>query len=151
MLGYWNEPEITAATLAGGFVHTGDLGRLDADGFYWFTGRKKEIIIRGGSNISPLEVEKVIYQHPSIRECGVVGVPDEELGEVVWAFVALRNPVTPGELQQFVQQQIAPYKVPEVFRVLEELPKGVTGKVHRRSLREKAKAERGKMERSQIS
>ena len=141
-VGYWKEPEITAYALAGGFVHTGDLGRIDEDGFYWFAGRKKEIIIRGGSNISPLEVEEVLYQHPAIRECGVVGVPDDDLGEVVWAYVAARTPVTPEELQQFVRQKIAPYRVPEVISFLEELPKGATGKVHRRSLRERAKMER---------
>lgn len=142
MIGYWNEPEISASVLAGGFIHSGDLGRVDDDGFYWFTGRKKEIIIRAGSNISPLEVEEVIYQHPGVRECGVVGVPDADLGEVVWAYVAVRHPVTATELQEFLRQRLAPYKVPEEIRFLPDLPKGPTGKVHRRTLLDQAKRER---------
>lgn len=140
MIGYWKEPEISAATMEGGFIHSGDLGRVDEDGYYWFVGRKKEIIIRSGSNISPLEVEEALYQHPAVRECGVVGVPDPALGEIVWAFVALTRPdaVTAAELQDFVRGKIASYKVPEVIRLLAELPKGPTGKVHRRTLREQA-------------
>jgi len=126
--------------MEGGFIHSGDLGRVDEDGYYWFVGRKKEIIIRAGSNISPLEVEEALYQHPAVRECGVVGVPDPALGEIVWAFVALTRPdaVTAAELQDFVRGKIASYKVPEVIRFLAELPKGPTGKVHRRTLREQA-------------
>lgn len=142
MVGYWNEPEISAATMAGGFIHTGDLARVDADGFYWFSGRKKEIIIRAGSNISPLEVEDALYQHPAVRECGVIGVPDESLGEVVWAYVATRSAVMADELRQFMNQKIASYKVPEEIRFLAELPKGPTGKVHRRTLRDQARTER---------
>jgi long-chain acyl-CoA synthetase len=142
MRGYWNEPEISAKTLEGGFVHTGDIARRDEDGFYWFAGRKKEIIIRGGSNISPLEVEEVLFQHPAISQCGVVGVPDEDFGEAVWAYVTLRNPITDTEIRQFAQQRIAAYKVPETIRFLDELPFGVTGKVNRRALREKAIRER---------
>ncbi len=142
MIGYWREPEITAATLADGYVHTGDLGRVDEDGYYWFMGRKKEIIIRAGSNISPLEVEEVLYQHPAVRECGVVGVPDTEWGEVIWAYAATRQPVTVKELQDFLGTRLAGYKVPEVVQFLPELPKGPTGKIHRRTLRERAIRER---------
>jgi long-chain acyl-CoA synthetase len=144
MIGYWQEPEISAATMEGGFIHTGDLGRLDEDGYYWFMGRKKEIIIRAASNISPLEVEEILYQHPAVRECGVVGVPNPEMGEVVWAYVACRSDqdVSATELQDFMRERIAPYKIPEVIRFLAELPKGPTGKVHRRSLRERAVQER---------
>ena len=144
MQGYWNEPEISARTLQGDYVHTGDLARRDEDGFYWFVGRKKEIIIRAGSNISPLEVEEVLFQHPAVAQCGVVGVPDEYLGEVVWAYVALQLPVTAGEIQNFVELRIAAYKVPETILFLDELPLGITGKVNRRALREKAIAERSK-------
>ena len=140
MIGYWREPELTAATIVDGYIHTGDLGRLDADGFYWFMGRKKEIIIRAGSNISPLEVEEVLYQHPAVRECGVVGVPHPDWGEVVWAYVALApdQSASAEELKQFCRNQIASYKVPEHIVFLAELPKGSTGKVHRRSLRDQA-------------
>ena len=144
MIGYWQEPQISAATMEGGYIHTGDLGRLDEDGYYWFMGRKKEIIIRAGSNISPLEVEEALYQHPAVRECGVIGVPDSTLGEVVWAFVALANheAVTAAELQDFARGRIASYKIPEEIRFLTELPKGPTGKVHRRTLREQVVRER---------
>src|SRR5205823_2865889 len=88
MVGYWDDPEATAATIQDGWLRTGDLGRVDAEGYYWFVGRKKEIIVRGGSNISPLEVEEALYQHPAVREAAVVGVPDPTWGEVVWAYVA---------------------------------------------------------------
>jgi long-chain acyl-CoA synthetase len=144
MIGYWQEPEVSAAALAGGYVHTGDLARVDDDGYYWFVGRKKEIIIRAGSNISPLEVEEALYQHPGVRECGVVGVPDSVLGEVVWAFVAPRDEATPtdADLQAFLQRRIAAYKIPEAFRFRGELPKGATGKIHRRTLRDWAVSER---------
>jgi long-chain acyl-CoA synthetase len=140
MIGYWREPEITAATLADGYVHTGDLARLDEDGYYWFMGRKKEIIIRAGSNISPLEVEDALYQHPAVRECGVVGAPDAAVGEAVWAFIAVRDDqaVTAAELQTFLKERIAAYKAPEVIRFQAELPKGPTGKIHRKTLREQA-------------
>ena len=144
MIGYWQEPEITAATLQNGYVRTGDLGRVDDDGYYWFMGRKKEIIIRAGSNISPLEVEEILYQHPGVLECGVVGVPDPEYGEVVWAYVTFKStsPTTVEELHAFAQPRIASYKLPERIVVLSELPKGSTGKVHRRSLRDRAIQER---------
>lgn len=140
MIGYWREPIITAATLVDGYVQTGDLGRRDADGYYWFMGRKKEIIIRAGSNISPLEVEEVLYQHPSVRECGVVGVPHPDWGEVVWAYVSLRQPnCTATTLQDFCGQHLAQYKIPERIEFLPDLPKGSTGKVNRRALRERAR------------
>ncbi len=144
MIGYWLEPEITAVTLADGYVHTGDLARIDDDGYYWFMGRKKEIIIRGGSNISPLEVEEALYLHPGVRECGVVGVPDFTLGEVVWAFVAARDNSQPtaAELQAFLGARIAAYKIPEAIRFQPDLPKGPTGKIHRRTLRDWAIRER---------
>jgi long-chain acyl-CoA synthetase len=103
-------------------------------------GRKKEIIIRAGSNISPLEVEDALYQHPAVRECGVVGVPDAAVGEAVWAFVATANGHVPtaDELRSFLSARIAPYKVPEAIWFLPELPKGPTGKVQRRALRDRA-------------
>jgi long-chain acyl-CoA synthetase len=141
-VGYWNDPESTAATIRGGWLHTGDLARRDEGGYYWFVGRKKEIIIRGGSNISPLEVEEVLYQHPAVKEAGVVGVPHPVWGETVLAYVARRNGVeaSPEDLKRFLQEQIAAYKVPEAIRILPELPKGSTGKVHRKTLREWAAA-----------
>lgn len=138
MLGYWNNPVATAEILRDGWLYTGDLARCDRDGYYWFVGRSKEIIIRGGSNIAPLEVEAVLYQHPAVREAGVVGVPDPAWGEVVRAYVALKpgQSVTERELHSFLQERLAAYKVPEAIVFLPDLPKGLTGKIHRKTLRE---------------
>jgi long-chain acyl-CoA synthetase len=128
----------TGAALGGGWLHTGDLASRDADGYCWFRGRKKEIIIRAGSNISPQEVEEALYRHPAVAEVGVVGQPDATYGEIVAAFVALREGchAEPEELREFAKERLADYKVPERFVFLPDLPKGLTGKVHRRSLKE---------------
>jgi acyl-CoA synthetase (AMP-forming)/AMP-acid ligase II len=138
MVGYWNNPEATAEALHGGWMHTGDLVRCDADGYSWFVSRKKEIIIRGGSNISPLEVEEVIDQHPAVHLSCVVGVPDEHYGEIVAAYVSLREDATPRptveELRQFAAERIAAYMVPERITILPELPLNSTGKVDRKRL-----------------
>jgi long-chain acyl-CoA synthetase len=135
-VGYWNDPEETSRLLRDGWLHTGDLGERDSDGYYWFRGRLKQIIVRGGSNISPQEVEEMLYQHPAVREAGVVGRPDPTYGEVVVAFVALRTgmSVSESELQKFGRQRLADYKVPEQLFFIPELPKGITGKVQRRAL-----------------
>jgi long-chain acyl-CoA synthetase len=140
MIGYWQDPEATAATLQEGWLRTGDLARRDEDGYYWFVGRKKEIIIRGGSNISPVEVEGALYEHPAVREAAVVGVPSPTWGEVVHAYVALQDgtATSEAELQQFLQERLAAYKVPEAIHFLPELPKGTTGKIHRKTLRDRA-------------
>src|SRR5262249_36161851 len=95
MVGYWNDPAATTETLRDGWLPTGDLARQDADGYFWFVGRKKEIIIRAGSNISPLEVEEVLDDHPAVHLSCVVGVPDKHYGEIVAAYVALRADVEP--------------------------------------------------------
>lgn len=140
MIGYWDDPDATAATIRDGWLSTGDLARVDEDGYYWFVGRKKEIIVRGGSNISPLEVEDNLYQHPAVREAGVVGVPSQAWGEIVHAFVALKSGAAASEeeLKQFLGARIAAYKIPEVITFVPELPKGLTGKVQRRALKELA-------------
>lgn len=140
MIGYWNDPENTAATIKNGWLCTGDLARVDEDGYYWFVGRKKEIIIRGGSNISPLEIEEALYQHPAVREVGVVGSPDAELGEIVVAYVAVKNgaSASEAELQAFLGTRMAAYKVPAHITFIPELPKGLTGKVQRKALKELA-------------
>jgi long-chain acyl-CoA synthetase len=137
MIGYWNNPEATAATLEEGWMKTGDLGYVDTDGYYWFVSRKKEIIVRGGSNISPLEVESVLYQHPAVREAGVIGVPDSEWGEVVHAYVAVRDGIRVDEitLKTFVGERLSAHKVPAAIAFLPELPKGLTGKIHRKTLK----------------
>jgi long-chain acyl-CoA synthetase len=142
MVGYWEDPEATAAALQDGWLRTGDLARRDGDGYYWFAGRKKQIIIRGGSNISPIEVEEAIGQHPAVREVGVVGVPDADWGEVVQAYVALKEGTGASEMemQWFLRERIAAYKIPEVIHFMPELPKGLTGKIDRRALRNRATA-----------
>ncbi len=136
-VGYWDDPEATAAAFQGGWLRTGDLARVDEDGYYWFVGRSKEIIIHGGTNVSPVEVEEALYQHPAVREAGVVGVPDPTWGEIVHAYVALKDDhdVTEAALRRFLEARIAPYKVPGVIRFLPDLPKGPTGKVARKTLR----------------
>jgi long-chain acyl-CoA synthetase len=138
MTGYWQDPDASRAAIRDGWFHTGDLASCDADGFYWFAGRKKEIIIRGGSNISPQEVEAVLYQHPAVAEAGVVGQPDYVWGEAVVAFVVLRSghTTTEPELIAFVRERLADYKTPESIIFRTELPKGPTGKIQRRALRQ---------------
>src|SRR5205085_1729899 len=131
--GYWGyEP------LEDGWLKTGDLVETDADGFVWFRGRKKEIIVRGGSNISPQEVEETLYRHPAVAEAGVIGEKDDYWGEVVLAFVALRpgHAASADELLAFSRQHLAQYKCPERVLFLSGLPKGPTGKVQRRALKE---------------
>ncbi|MBD2214840.1 long-chain-fatty-acid--CoA ligase [Nostoc linckia FACHB-104] len=142
MLGYWNQPEATAAVLKDGWLYTGDLAWMDADNYYWFVSRKKEIIVRGGSNISPLEVEAVLYQHPSVKEAAVIGVPNANWGEIVQAFVVMKSgyAISKIELKEFMSDRIAAYKVPENIAFLPELPKGLTGKIHRKTLRDWATA-----------
>jgi acyl-CoA synthetase (AMP-forming)/AMP-acid ligase II len=143
-LGYWNDPASTAAAIRDGWMWTGDLGSRDADGYYRFEGRSKDVIIRGGSNISPGEVEDVLIAHPAVAEAGVVGAPDAEFGQVIWAYVAFRPgaKANEAELQAWAAERIAAYKVQERFVFMEALPKGVTGKVHRKGLRESAAEER---------
>jgi long-chain acyl-CoA synthetase len=136
-LGYWNDPVATDALLDGGWLHSGDLAMRDADGYFWFKGRKKEIIIHGGSNVSPQEVEEVLYQHPAVFEAGVVGAPDATYGERVVAFVSLRNGdrLSEEDLRKYAEHSLAEYKVPKKIFFVPELPKGATGKVHRATIK----------------
>jgi long-chain acyl-CoA synthetase len=131
--GYWG-----LAPFEDGWLKTGDLVEIDADGFVWFRGRKKEIIVRGGSNIAPQEVEETLYKHPAVGEAGVIGEPNEYWGEVVLAYVALRDGHTASaeELIAFSRQHLAEYKCPEQILFLPVLPKGATGKVQRRALKD---------------
>jgi long-chain acyl-CoA synthetase len=139
-LGYWNDPENTATVLHDGGMHSGDLARRDEDGFLWFTGRAKDIIIRGGSNIAPGEVEDVLYTHPAVYEAGVVGVPCREFGQRVRAYVALKPGADASgrDLMDWAARSIAAYKVPESIVFMAALPKGPTGKVLRKTLRDQA-------------
>jgi acyl-CoA synthetase (AMP-forming)/AMP-acid ligase II len=136
--GYWQDAEATAQALRDGWFYTGDLVSRDADGYYWFRGRIKEIIIRGGSNISPQEVEEALYSHPQILEAGVVGLPHEVWGETVVAVVVLRDGANCGEedIRAHARLALADYKVPERVHFAAALPKGPTGKVDRRALKD---------------
>jgi long-chain acyl-CoA synthetase len=137
MKGYLNQPEATAHTLRGGWLHTGDLARKDEDGYIYIVDRKKEMIIRGGYNVYPREIEEILYTHPDVVEAAVMGVPHLDLGEEVAAVVVLRQGActTPEELRQFVKERVAPYKYPRRIQLAKELPKSHTGKILKRSIR----------------
>ncbi|WP_020106194.1 class I adenylate-forming enzyme family protein [Nocardia sp. 348MFTsu5.1] len=136
--GYWNKPEATASTFPGGALHTGDVGYMDAQGWFFIIDRKKDQINASGFKVWPREVEDVLYEHPEVREAAVVGVPDSYRGETVKAFVSLRAgaSVTTDELISFTKERLAAYKVPREIVVLDEVPKTATGKILRRQLRE---------------
>ncbi|MDQ3850944.1 MAG: long-chain fatty acid--CoA ligase [Actinomycetota bacterium] len=137
MKGYWKRPEATAEAIEDGWFATGDLARVDEDGYFFIVDRKKELIIRGGYNVYPREVEEVLYEHPAVREAAVVGIPHEALGEEVGAAVALKDGerADPEELQAYVKGQVANYKYPRRVWVVDELPKGPTGKILKREIR----------------
>ncbi|MEW6249596.1 MAG: AMP-binding protein, partial [Planctomycetota bacterium] len=138
MRGYLNRPEQTAAAVRGGVLHTGDIGRLDADGFVYITGRAKDMLIVGGENVFPAEIESVLLEHPAVAEAAVIGVPDDLRGEVPVAFVipAEGAAAEGNALRAFCRERLAGYKVPRDVRVSAELPRGPTGKVLKRALRE---------------
>jgi long-chain acyl-CoA synthetase len=138
MKGYRNRPEATAAALKGGWLHTGDLGYVDADGFYFIVDRTKDLVIRGGYNVYPREIEEVLYAHPAIREAAVIGKPDERLGEEVVAVVVLEAGASLDEQQviAYTKERLAAYKYPREVRFRDELPKGPTGKILKTELRE---------------
>ena len=138
MKGYWNRPDATAdAITPEGWFRSGDLARRDEDGLYYSVDRQKDMIVRGGMNVYPREIEEVLYEHPSVAEVAVVGRPDERLGEEIAAHVVLREgaQVTAQELIAFVKEQVAPYKYPREVMLLDALPKGATGKILKRELR----------------
>jgi long-chain acyl-CoA synthetase len=136
MKGYLNQPEATAEALRGGWLHTGDLARMDEDGYIYIVDRKKEMIIRGGYNIYPREIEEVLYTHKDVLEAAVMGVPHADLGEDVAAAVVLRPGATtsPEELRQYVKDRVAPYKYPRIVKFLNELPKTAAGKIFKRGI-----------------
>ncbi len=140
MKGYWNRPEETKAALdEEGWLHTGDIAYMDEEGYFYIVDRKKDMIIAGGYNIYPREVEEVLYQHPKVLECAVIGVPDKYRGETVKAFIVLKpgETATKEEIIEFCKKNLAAYKVPKLIEFAEELPKSAVGKVLRRVLRER--------------
>jgi long-chain acyl-CoA synthetase len=136
MKGYWNRPEATADAMRGGWFHSGDLARMDEDGYFFIVDRKKDMILRGGYNVYPREIEEVLYEHPAVMEAAVVGLPDERLGEEVAAAIALK----PGaeadaeDLRDFVKQRVAAYKYPRRIWFVDALPKTATGKILKREI-----------------
>jgi long-chain acyl-CoA synthetase len=140
MKGYWGKPEATAEAIPDGWFRTGDLARVDEDGYYFIVDRKKEMIIRGGYNVYPREIEEVLYEHPAVAEAAVVGMPHDDLGEEVGAAVALKPgaQATPEELRAYVKDRVAAYKYPRQVWLVDELPKGPTGKILRREVRRPA-------------
>ena len=136
MKGYWNRPEDTAATFTDGWFLTGDLGYMDENGYFYVVDRKKDMIIAGGFNIYPREVEEVLYEHEAVQECVVAGIPDPYRGETVKAYVVLKEgmSVTEKELNEFCRQNLAAFKVPRFYEFRTELPKTAVGKILRRTL-----------------
>ncbi len=137
MKGYWNRPEATAEAIdPDGWFYSGDIARIDKDGCYYIVDRKKELIIRGGYNVYPREIEEVLYEHPAVREAAVIGIPHDELGEEVGAAVALKpeSKVTASELRDYVKANVAAYKYPRHVWFVDELPKTATGKILKRAI-----------------
>jgi long-chain acyl-CoA synthetase len=136
MKGYWNRPEATEETIRDGWFHSGDMAEVDEDGYFFIVDRKKDMIIRGGYNVYPREIEEVLYEHPAVREAAVVGVPDDNLGEEVGAAVSLKEgaEASAEELREFVKDQVAAYKYPREVWFVDELPKGPTGKILKREI-----------------
>jgi long-chain acyl-CoA synthetase len=137
MKGYWHQPQASAeAVIPGGWLRTGDLARMDADGYFFIVDRKKDVIIRGGYNVYAREIEEVLYEHPAVRECAVVAVPHPRVGEEVGAVVVLKpgSSATPDELRDFVKERVAPYKYPRLVWFAADLPKGAQGKILKREI-----------------
>jgi fatty-acyl-CoA synthase len=142
MLGYWDAPEQTAEAVdAGGWMHTGDLGVMDDDGYVAIVGRIKDMVIRGGENVYPREIEEFLYGHPDIDDVQVIGVPDEKYGEELMAWVQLRpgaDPLTVEALRDFCTGKIAHHKIPRYVHLTDEFPMTVTGKIRKIEMRERA-------------
>ena len=138
MSGYWHAADASAVALAGGWLHTGDIGHLDADGYLYVVDRKKDLILRGGFNVYPRDIEDVLLAHPAVAQAGVVGRPDRRLGEEVVAFVALRPgaQATPGELTAYARQHLAANKYPREVTVVPAVPLTSVGKLDRKKLRQ---------------
>jgi long-chain acyl-CoA synthetase len=137
MLGYRHMPEATAEVIRDGWLHSGDMGRLDDEGYLYVVDRKKDLIIRGGFNILPRDVEEVLHQHPAVAQAAVIGVPDRRMGEQVRAYVQLKAGMaaTPDQLMAFARERLAAYKTPSSVELMPSLPLNAIGKVLKRELR----------------
>jgi long-chain acyl-CoA synthetase len=137
MRGYWNRPDATAEVIdSDGWFKTGDMARVDEEGYFFIVDRKKDMIIRGGYNVYPREIEDVVYEHPAVLEAAVIGVPHDDLGEEVAAVVALKDgaTATPDEIRAWLKERVAAYKYPRHVWIVDELPKGPTGKILKRAI-----------------
>ena len=141
MIGYWHMPEETAHALRNGWLYTGDIARMDEDGYVYIVDRKKDMIIASGFNIYPRDVEEVLYEHPGVQEAVVIGVPDPYRGETVKAVIVKKTgiEVTEDEIIAFCKDNMAAYRVPKIVAFRSELPKTNVGKILRRALREEEK------------
>ncbi len=140
MIGYWNEPEKTAEVLKHGWMHTGDLATMDSEGYLNIVGRIKDMVIRGGENVYPREIEEFLYTHPDIVDAQVIGVPDEKYGEELMAWVRLKEgaSLTAEQLREFATGKLAHYKIPRYVHVVDEFPMTVTGKIRKVQMREES-------------
>lgn len=136
---YYKSPEATAEAFKNGWYHSGDLAWMDEDGYFYFAGRKKDMIISGGENIYPAEVEEVLYKHPKILEAAIIGIPDPDWGERVMAIIVMKagEKMTPEEVIEFCRQNMASFKKPRQVKFVDELPKSSTNKVLKYVLRER--------------
>src|SRR6185295_18520980 len=140
MQGYRNRPQETAAALKDGWLHTGDMGEIDAEGFLYIRDRKKDMVIVGGYNVYPREVEEVLISHPAVAEAAVVGGPDAYRGEILHAYIALRSPVSPDSIVEYCRERLAPYKIPSTLEILDALPKTSVNKLDKLSLKARWKS-----------
>jgi len=139
--GYWNKPEATAASFSDGWLHTGDVARLDEDGFVYIVDRAKDMLIRGGENIAPREIEEFLHTHPDIHDVQVIGIPDARLGEEIMAWIRLRPgapPMTAADVRAYADGKLAHYKIPRHVRIVEDFPMTASGKVRKIDMRKAA-------------
>ena len=138
MQGYWNKPDETAKTIRNGWLHTGDIGKMDEDGFFYVVDRMKDMIISGGFKIFPRDVEEVLYANPKVKEAALVGIKDAYYGELPKAFIVLKEgqSATADEIIAYCREQVAPYKVPKQVEFRTDLPKSLVGKILKRKLLE---------------
>jgi fatty-acyl-CoA synthase len=146
MLGYWNQQDKTDEVLEDGWMHTGDIAVMDDDGYVQVTGRIKDMVIRGGENIYPREIEEFLYTHPDVVDAQVIGVPDEKYGEELCAWIRMKDgaePLDADKVRDFATGKLAHYKIPRYVKIVDEFPMTVTGKVRKVEMREKTVADLG--------
>lgn len=136
---YWNQPNETKETFVDGWIDTGDLAKQDEDGFVYIVGRKKDMIITGGENVYPLEIEKWLEEHDAVNEAAVIGIDDDKWGEKVVAFISVKQSITIDELHNYCQHKLAQYKIPKQFHLIDELPKNSVGKIDKLALVERVR------------